>query len=158
MDDEALRAAAHIHRLAICLEKRSGKALAPLGITLWQLDVLAALRHAPRQGLHANQLIPPDFLSPAAMTNRLHSLEKAGWIHRIPDPADRRAVRIRLTPAGRAITRRGLQTRASVAAAAFSTLTPEQRTQLAAHVSQVLGELCESECPGAASTSSTSNH
>ena len=158
MDEDALRTAAHIHRLAICLEKRTGKALAPLGLTLWQLDVLAALRPAPRQGLHANQLISPDFLSPAAMTNRLQSLEQAGWILRLPDPADRRATRVRLTPAGRAISLRGLRARAAVAAAALSALAPEERSQLAAHVRAVLGDLCESESPGAASTSSTSNH
>ena len=41
-------------------------------------------------------------LSPAAMTNRLDRLEARGLVHRRPDPDDGRAVRVRLTEAGRA--------------------------------------------------------
>jgi DNA-binding MarR family transcriptional regulator len=39
-------------------------------------------------------------LSSGAMTNRLDKLEAAGFVAREPDPNDRRALIVRLTPAG----------------------------------------------------------
>lgn len=42
-------------------------------------------------------------LSRAGMTGRLDRLEGAGLVRRIADPADRRAVRVALTGAGRAL-------------------------------------------------------
>ena len=64
-------------------------------------DVLATLR---RQGA-PYQLRPSDFtgmlmLTSSGTTKRLDRLERAGLIERAPDPADRRGVLIRLTPAG----------------------------------------------------------
>jgi DNA-binding MarR family transcriptional regulator len=40
-------------------------------------------------------------LSSGAMTNRLDRLEQAGLARRMPDPTDRRAIQVELTPQGR---------------------------------------------------------
>ena len=40
-------------------------------------------------------------LSSGAMTSRLDRLEQLGYVHRLPDPDDRRGVRVELTDAGR---------------------------------------------------------
>ena len=146
-----------LQHLATCLEKRVAKALSPLKITPWQLEVLDALQHAPRAGIQSNQLIPAAFLSPAAMSNRLDHLQSAGWIERLPSQTDRRATRIRLTPAGRAIANRARKARQSAIDLALAPLSPAERQALCASVHKLLGGLCESQCPVLASNSSTSN-
>ena len=44
-------------------------------------------------------------LSSGAMTNRLDHLEKAGFVRRLPDPRDRRALEVELTEEGKQIWR-----------------------------------------------------
>jgi DNA-binding MarR family transcriptional regulator len=148
LDTASLGIASRIRRLANYLEKRANKALAPLGLTLWQLDVLAVILLAPpKEGLHVNELLPAALLSPAAMTNRLDRLEQSGWIERLPDPADRRATRVRLTRTGRTLTRRALALRAADAASASSVLSSPQHAELAALLRLLLRSLCTRECP-----------
>jgi DNA-binding MarR family transcriptional regulator len=155
---DALGAVTRIRRLATYLERGVDKALAPLGMTLWQLEVLAFLLQAPRSGLQVTQLLPAALLSPAAMTNRLDRLQEAGWIDRIPDPEDRRATRIRLTRTGRAMTKKALQVRSDAAVAVLAALSPGQRAKLAPLLRGILRGLCESECATIASEASTSNY
>jgi DNA-binding MarR family transcriptional regulator len=71
------------------------------GLTTGEFDVLAALY---RSG-HPFRLTPGDLarglmFSPAAMTNRLDRLEKAGMITRSLDPMNRRSIRVELTGMG----------------------------------------------------------
>ena len=158
IDTTALGIVTRVLRLANYLEKRADAALAAHGLTLWQFEVLTTLLHAPaRQGLHACDLLPAALLSPAAMTNRLDRLEASGWIARQPDPADRRATRIRLTPAGRALARRALKTYANGSQHAVAMFSAPERTALDQLLRQFLQSQCESECPLAASDSLTSN-
>lgn len=147
LDTGAIGIDARILRLAKYLERRADDALAPLGLTLWQLDVLAFLLHAPaRQGLQVSELLPAALLSPAAMTNRLDRLEQAGWLLRFPDPSDRRATRVRLTPSGRTLARRALQARAASAAGSQAALSPDEARQLAHLLRTWLRSLCPTEC------------
>src|SRR5579875_1841174 len=44
-----------------------------------------------------------------AMTRMLDKLEQRGYLRRVPDPDDRRALRLELTPAGKAIRKRLIQ-------------------------------------------------
>jgi len=147
LDAASLGVSARILRLANYLEKRTDAALAPLGITLWQLDVLAALYQAPsRDGLHVNELLPAALLSPPAMTNRIDRLEQAGFVERLADPADRRATRIRLTRAGRSIARRALSARGRESSAALAALSPREAADLSRLLRRLLQSLCEREC------------
>ena len=64
-------------------------------------DVLATLRRSGEpHRLNPKVLSERLMLSSAAMTNRLDQLEKRGLIRRTPDPGDRRALLIELTPSG----------------------------------------------------------
>lgn len=145
LNTTTLNIATRIRRLATYLEKRTDRALAPLGLTLWQLEVLAALQPA-EDGLLVHQLLPAALLSPAAMTHRLDRLQSAGWIERIPSPSDRRATRIRLTPAGRQLTRRALAVHSAQSASSLAPLSPAQARELLQSLRTLLHHLCQSEC------------
>ncbi|MBU4612764.1 MarR family transcriptional regulator [Achromobacter sp. GG226] len=79
--------------------------LAPLasrfGLQIGEFDVLATLRRAGQPyALTPTALHEALLLSSGAMTSRLDHLQRKGWIERLPDPHDRRSVRVQLTPAG----------------------------------------------------------
>jgi DNA-binding MarR family transcriptional regulator len=76
--------------------------LARHGLDAGEFDVLTTLRRAgaPCKPSQLSELL---MMSRAGMTSRLDRLERAGWIERQLDPADRRSLRITLTEAGRAV-------------------------------------------------------
>jgi DNA-binding MarR family transcriptional regulator len=78
-----------------------GAVFAGHGLSTGEFDVLAALyRSGPPFELTPGELARALLLSPAAMTNRLDRLERAGLVGRALDPANRRSMRVALTPAG----------------------------------------------------------
>jgi DNA-binding MarR family transcriptional regulator len=75
--------------------------MAKHGLNRGTFDVLTTLRRAgPPFTLGPKQLATSLLLSGAGMTNRLDQLEKKKLVRRLPDPSDRRALRIQLTPSG----------------------------------------------------------
>jgi DNA-binding MarR family transcriptional regulator len=57
------------------------------------------LYHASRAALRQTQLAERMGIEPMTLVNFLDRLESRGWIAREPDPADRRATIVRVTPA-----------------------------------------------------------
>ncbi|OPC79026.1 MarR family transcriptional regulator [Embleya scabrispora] len=89
-----------LSRVGKAARNRLGEQLALRGLRLWHTAVLAALAdfgaHAQRDlaarlGIHASDVVKV-----------LDELTAAGWVERTRDAADRRRVRVTLTPAGRA--------------------------------------------------------
>ena len=77
------------------------------GLSLTDIDVLAALRIAPPpHELSPTELYSAVLISSGGLTKVLHSLEHRGLIRRVADDKDRRSRRVRLTPAGRALAER----------------------------------------------------
>lgn len=70
------------------------------GITLSRFDYLAQLHRHP-QGMRMNALSRYLMVTGGNVTGLTDELEKAGLVEREPAPEDRRAVRLRLTAAGR---------------------------------------------------------
>ena len=64
------------------------------------------------------------------MTNRLDRLEEAGYIRRMPDPDDRRGVKVELTPAGQKIYRQSTAVQGRKEALIASALSGKERDQL----------------------------
>jgi DNA-binding MarR family transcriptional regulator len=107
-------------------------ALEPLGLELWEYDVLSALR---RQGkpfaLAASGLASETDLSTGAMTNRIDRLEERGLVSRAQDKEDRRSILVRLTPAGRKAIDEAIHYRLEAARESLKDLRAGERRQLA---------------------------
>ncbi len=64
------------------------------------------------------------------MTNRIDQLERAGFVRRQPDPADRRGVRVELTGSGDGIWVESTNAQAIKEALVASALTKSEQHQL----------------------------
>jgi DNA-binding MarR family transcriptional regulator len=69
-------------------------------------------------------------LSSGAMTNRIDRLEQAGLVRRVPDPNDRRGVKIELTEAGERVWTESTSAQAQKEILVASTLTTREQQQL----------------------------
>ncbi|MBB4688575.1 MarR family winged helix-turn-helix transcriptional regulator [Amycolatopsis jiangsuensis] len=131
-----------VRRLAHRLETEIKRELAPHGIELWELELLACLiRAAPDHRLSAGRLMAQLQLTSGAVTNRVSRLERNGWLTRDFDPADRRSVLVTLTPAGheRAMEVFGVKTAAEHAL--LSALSPSAQNTLNDDLRTVLLDL-----------------
>ncbi|MBZ9939301.1 MarR family transcriptional regulator [Mesorhizobium sp. BR1-1-16] len=92
--------------VARLLRRRFEKALenAGLGLTVAEARTLAFVSRRP--GLRQSTLAEELCVEPMTLVGFLDRLEAASLVERIPDPADRRAKLIRLTPSAANIVRR----------------------------------------------------
>jgi DNA-binding MarR family transcriptional regulator len=102
LDVRPLEVLSRVTRLARHLDRARRTAFAAHGLEVWEFDVLAALRRAGRPyALSPGRLLEQTMVTSGTMTNRVDRLESRGLVQRLPDPADRRGVRVRLTPRGK---------------------------------------------------------
>jgi DNA-binding MarR family transcriptional regulator len=107
LDDDALDAwraflSAHAH-----VTRAISRDLADAGLPdLSWYDLLWALYRQPERRLRVNELAREVVLSPTATSRFVDRVEAAGYVRREPDPADRRALRVTITPAGIDLLRR----------------------------------------------------
>ena len=101
LDDETLagwRAFLNAHAR---VTRAIGRDLAAAGLPdLSWYDLLWTLYRAPGRALRVNELAREVVLSPTAMSRFVDRAEKAGYVRRDPDPADRRALQVTLTDGG----------------------------------------------------------
>jgi DNA-binding MarR family transcriptional regulator len=80
--------------------RESQRLFRPHGLTAAQYNVLNVL--GPRtDGMSQRELGDVLVVDRSNVTGLLDRMEKAGWVRRADDPADRRVYRITLTPSGR---------------------------------------------------------
>ncbi len=70
-------------------------------------------------------------VQPPSMTRIVAALESFGYVSRLPDPGDRRVVRVHLTESGRAVLRRGRSRKDAFLAGQLHRLDPSEREALA---------------------------
>ncbi|MEU6911720.1 MarR family winged helix-turn-helix transcriptional regulator [Streptomyces olindensis] len=100
-----------------------------LGITPAQSRLLRTLAHwgsPPRMADLAERLE----VVPRAVTTLVDALEASGKVRRVPDPANRRVIRIELTDDGRGALRELRAARRSAAEEILAPLTEDQREAL----------------------------
>lgn len=102
LDVRPLEVLSRVTRLARHLDRARGTAFAAHDLEGWEFDVLAALRRAgPPYTLSPGQLLAQTMVTSGTMTNRVDRLQQRGLVERLPDPDDRRGVRVRLTASGK---------------------------------------------------------
>ena len=113
------------------LAKERDRVLRPFGLTDSQFNVLMLLRYQCEEG-QANQtrLGAMLLVNRANVTGLIDRMEHSGWVERVPDPRDRRAKTVRLTPEGEAILRKALKTYMSRVAQVMGKLSPAQQQAL----------------------------
>jgi DNA-binding MarR family transcriptional regulator len=92
-----------VTRLARHLDLARRAAFAHHGVEGWEFDVLSALRRSGEPyELTPGRLIAETLVSSGTMTNRIDRMVDHGLVVRAADSHDRRVVKVRLTPEGRA--------------------------------------------------------
>ncbi len=117
-----LRAAKRIRRNQV------GK-LAPLGLTPAQARALRIIGHQP-EPLRMTDLADRLGIVPRSATTLVDALAAADLVTRAPDPDNRRATLVTLTPAGQATLARMADARREAAEELFATLSSDQRETL----------------------------
>lgn len=93
-----------------------------------QAAVLAILRDGPRR---ISDLTGYAGVAQPTMTVLVDRMERQGWVRRVPDPADRRAVRVEITPAGEETIAQLLAVRAASLAQRLMSLSVTDRAAIA---------------------------
>ncbi len=132
LDTASLGVVIRIMSLYRSCVRQATRALEPLGLELFEYDVLSALR---RQGapfaLAATALANETGLSAGAMTNRVDKLAARGLVRRRRDKRDRRTVFVSLSSKGRRAIDAAIQLRLDAADESLGTLTSGERRALA---------------------------
>lgn len=132
LDTSSLGVVIRLMALYKPLLREATKALEPLGLELWQYDVLSALRRQGRPfSLSATRLAESTGLSTGAMTNRIDKLEALDLVRRSSVKSDRRGVRVSLTAKGQRITDSAMKLRFDAAESSLQGLSSRERQQLA---------------------------
>src|SRR4051794_14878502 len=133
LDLAPMEVLSRVDRIGHHLDVARRAAFAEHGLEPWEFDVLAALRRAgaPYQ-LSPGRLLRETLVTSGTMTNRVDRLVSRSLVARLPDPGDRRGVRVRLTDRGRATVDSALSTLLEAERGLLATLSGAEQARLAA--------------------------
>jgi DNA-binding MarR family transcriptional regulator len=94
--------AVDVVRAGSVLQREAGRLFRAAEISAGQFNVINLVAGSPR-GLKAAEIAHSLVVDPSSTTYLLDQLEDRGWARRERDPDDRRALRVILTPAGKAL-------------------------------------------------------
>jgi len=118
------------------------RTLAGLGIDPSTLDLLAVIRRAgPPYELTTREITRRTLVTAGAVSQRVARAEQAGLVQRARSAASRRAIAVRLTPAGHARIEATVRQLLEHEADLIAALTPGERGTLAGVLSRLLGSL-----------------
>ncbi|PHM39681.1 MarR family transcriptional regulator [Xenorhabdus mauleonii] len=131
-----------IKRCAALLGQQLEVGFAKSGLSLWEFDMLAALRRAGAPFcLSPTELFSTLMVTSGTMTHRLKRLETRGFIERVPNAHDARSMLVQLTPHGRALIDRAVETHIDNERAILSRIPTGVLAELDAHLSTLLQAL-----------------
>jgi DNA-binding MarR family transcriptional regulator len=130
--DAATDAVIDVTRLRVALARLSRRLRRHevAGLTPTQLAALATVEQSGPMRL--GDLAAAEGIAPSTLTRLVAALEDSGYVRRCPDPADARASTLAITTAGHDILERIRSETTLVLAQSLRSLTPAQRTTLAA--------------------------
>lgn len=148
-DDDIEAITVRVSRVTKALQKAKQDAAREVGLQDFEYETLHVLMIRDTPGRAAPSELAEDLaISNAGMTGRLDTMEKAGWIQRRADPADRRRVHVEATRAGITVWRRAMELRGRQEDALLSVMTPDERHTLAALLKRLTLEIEESDASG----------
>lgn len=101
LDFEPLGAIARVMRLSRILDRRLKDFLSEHDLEPGEFDVLTTMRRSgATDGMTTSAFHKASLVTAGAITNRLDRMAAKGLIDRVPDPEDRRVIRIVLTARG----------------------------------------------------------
>jgi DNA-binding MarR family transcriptional regulator len=132
LDTGPMQVLSRVTRLARHLDLARRQAFAAHGLETWEFDVLSALRRAgPPYELSPGRLLRETLVTSGTMTNRIDKMASRGLVARLPEPADRRGVRVRLTDSGRAAVDAALDALLDSERELLAGLSPAERDRVA---------------------------
>lgn len=132
IDTWPLNILGRVVRLERLLERQYKQFFAEHDLEPFEFDVLTTLRRSGEPyELTANALLKASMVTSGAITNRIDRMEDRGLVERVRDLDDRRSVRVRLTPHGRAVIDEILSLHLAKGAHILQPLDPVECEQLA---------------------------
>jgi len=128
--------------------RRHDRAAAAAGVPPDRAAVVVLRQLADAGAMRPGELAARLEVEAPHVTRQVHQLAKAGYADRGPDPGDRRAHLIQLTPAGRAAARRIRQVRTRSMRAALPRWSPQDLHQLATLLHRMSDDLLASPPAG----------
>jgi DNA-binding MarR family transcriptional regulator len=130
-----------INRAGVSLATRFSVTLRQAGITLQDWRVLAALRE--KNGQRLTELAQRTSIEVSTLSRLVGGLEAAGMVSRGRDSDDARAIAIRLTPAGEAVTAMLTPAAQQLEGTAVAGLSEAEITQLKTLLERIYANLAE---------------
>lgn len=128
-----------ILRLQDVILRAANATLERHGLRYQEFAVLATLRASgPPFRMSPSRLTETLLLTSGGTSNLSARLEKAGWIRRLADPLDGRAVIVELTETGRVLADRSMRDHADTERTLTSMFTREEKTVMANLLSRML--------------------
>ncbi|MBV6699646.1 MarR family transcriptional regulator [Kitasatospora aureofaciens] len=128
-----------LRRLNVRVDTALREYFAEHGLDSSEFDVLATLRRSGEPyELNARALLKSAMVTSGAITNRVDRLSAKGLVERNPCPNDRRAVLVRLTPAGKDLIDAAMPGHVRNEERILAALDPEERVQLDALLKKLL--------------------
>ncbi|MEV0648842.1 MarR family transcriptional regulator [Phytomonospora sp. NPDC050363] len=129
---DAMEIFGRVHRVSRLTLQRLEPVYLAYGIGRAEFDVIASIRRSGEPyTLSPKQIAATLMLSSGGLTGRLDKLERNGLVERLPDPNDRRGLRVRLTDAGREAVGKAVAAGLDVQHEVLDTLTPTEQETLA---------------------------
>ena len=128
-----------LKRCAALLEGRLEAGFASYDLSVWEFDMLAALRRSGSPyRLSPTELFSTLMVSSGTMTHRLKRLETRGWIERLADEEDARSMLVQLTRKGLALINRAVESHLDNERRLLAALPAESLAVLDAQLSALL--------------------
>jgi len=124
-DDEL---AAKVHSAALHLLRRLAQEDRATGVSAPRLSALSVLVFGGARTIGA--LAVTEGVTPPTMTRLVAAMAADGLVERLPDPADRRVVRVQATETGRSLLLAGRDRRVATLGGLMAPLTPKERRRL----------------------------
>ncbi|MBM0236513.1 MarR family transcriptional regulator [Micromonospora sp. ATA32] len=120
-------------------ERLSAALAKTCGLTINEFEVLLRLDRVAPPGMRLGDLSQAVPLTQPSVSRMIARLEQQGWLSRTGDPADRRGVRVSITPAGRETLRRAVPVHArTIGEALLDRLTPAEQDLLAEALTRIV--------------------